>query len=237
MEDTQVHSFHIPVLGLAFSMDTPLRVARFGISSVVSIVDDILVEHMRKHYARMHDEPYEPITMRDNDHRAKRITEYLNLLQRVVQKQMAALKVSAFEKGSELVKYFEMLPDGSPLKALYLYMVHTADTEKQSVLQDELRKKVVAGDIDVNIMTKLDKTNTGRNHELLPVEFSDALAALRGFALSNVNSSVVLSAGLNPRLFSYMGQRPEFLPDENGNFKKKVIMKLPAASSGVSVTL
>ncbi|MBP1655129.1 MAG: hypothetical protein H6Q28_1685, partial [Bacteroidetes bacterium] len=42
-----VHTFHIPVLGLAFSVDTPLRVARFGISSVVSIVDDILIERMR----------------------------------------------------------------------------------------------------------------------------------------------------------------------------------------------
>ena len=86
--------------------------------------------------------------------------------------------------------------------------------------------KIVPGDIDVNIMTKLDKVNTGRNQEQLPVEFTDALASLRGFAQSDLNSSVVLSAGLNPRLFSYMGQRPEFFPDENGNLKKRVILKV-----------
>ena len=31
------HTFHIPVLGLGYSVDTPLKVARYGISSVVSI--------------------------------------------------------------------------------------------------------------------------------------------------------------------------------------------------------
>lgn len=38
------HTFHIPVLGLSYSIDTPLKVARFGISSVVSIIEDELVE-------------------------------------------------------------------------------------------------------------------------------------------------------------------------------------------------
>ena len=44
------HTFHIPVLGLAYSVDTPIKVARYGISSVVSIVDDILIERMRQLY-------------------------------------------------------------------------------------------------------------------------------------------------------------------------------------------
>jgi hypothetical protein len=48
MEENKVHTFHIPVMGLAFSIDTPVKVARFGISSVVSIVDDVLIEQMRK---------------------------------------------------------------------------------------------------------------------------------------------------------------------------------------------
>jgi hypothetical protein len=226
MEDSRVHSFHIPVLGLAFSVDTPIRVAKYGISSVISIVDDILIEHMRKHYARLYKEAYHPITVRDEDYRAKRITAYLNLLQNIVQKQIAALKASAFEKGSEIVKYFEMLPDESQLKALYHCMVHTTDAEKQSALQHDLRTNIVAGDIDVNIMTKLDKSNFGRNQEKLPAEFSDALAALRGFAQSDLNASVVLSAGLNSRLFGYLGQRKEFIPDELGNLKKRVILKV-----------
>jgi hypothetical protein len=226
MADIRVHSFHIPVLGLAFSIDTPLRVARYGISSVISIVDDILIEHMRKHYARLYNEVYDPITVRDEDYRAKRITAYLNLVQKIVQKQIAFLKASAFEKGNELAKYFEMLPEQSQLKALYHRMTHATDTAKQSALQHELRTKIVAGDIDVNIMTKLDKVNIGRNQEKLPAEFSDALASLRGFAQSDLDGSVVLSAGLNSRLFSYMGQRKEFVPESNGNLKKRVILKV-----------
>ena len=41
-----LHSFHIPVLGLGYSIDTPVKVARFGISSVISInnlLADILI--------------------------------------------------------------------------------------------------------------------------------------------------------------------------------------------------
>ena len=181
---------------------------------------------MRKHYAQLFGETYNPITVRDEDYRARRITAYLNLLQKIVQKQIAVLKTSAFEKGSELVKYFEMLPEESPLKALYHRMIHSTDTEKQSALQHELQTKIVAGNIDVNIMTKLDKANVGRNQEKLPAEFSDAIASLRGFAQSELNGSVVLSAGLNSRLFSYIGQRKEFIPDEQGNFKKRVILKV-----------
>ena len=226
MADSRVHSFHIPVLGLAFSVDTPIRVARYGISSVISIVDDILIEHMRKHYAKVYEEIYHPITVRDEDYRARRITAYLNLLHKIVQKQIASLKASAFEKGSELVKYFEMLPEESQLKALYHCMTHTTDTEKQTALQHELRTNIVAGDIDVNIMTKLDKANIGRDQEKLPAEFSDALASLRGFAQSDLNASVVLSAGLNSRLFSYIGQRKEFIPDEHSNLIKRVILKV-----------
>jgi len=233
METPKVHTFHIPVLGLAFSIDTPIRVARFGISSVISIVDDILIERMRKHYSLMHGEPYSAIAAKDDDHRARRITAYLNLVQRIIQKQVAALKASAFEKGSDIVKYFEMLPERSPLKALYRRMVQADDGGKQSLLQEELRTKIVAGDIDVNIMTKVDNPNFGRNKEPLPSEFSDALAALRGFAQSELNSSVVLSAGLNLRLFSYMGQFSDFLPDRQGLLRKRVILKVSDYRSAV----
>jgi hypothetical protein len=226
MENSQVHSFHIPVLGLAFSVDTPIRVGRFGISSVISIVDDILIEHMRKHYAGLYGESYTPITVRDEDYRARRITAYLNLVHKIVQKQIAALKASAFEKGSDIVKYFEMLSEQSPLKALYHRMLHHGDTARQVELQEELRKKIIPGAIDVNIMTKLDKVNSGRDQKQLPGEFTDALASLRGFAQSDLHSSVILSAGLNPRLFNYMGQRTEFSPDEHGNLNKRVILKV-----------
>ena len=226
LDNSHVHTFHIPVLGLAFSIDTPIRVSRFGISSVISIVDDMLIEHMRKHYATLYGEPYTTITVRESDYRARRIAEYLDLLQRIVHKQVESLKASAFETGSEIAKYFTMLPDQSPLKVLYNKMMNTEDAEKKKEIQNELRSQIVAGDIDVNIMTKLDKENIGPNKEPLATEFNDALASLRGFALSVLCSSVVLSAGLNQRLFQYIGQRPEFLPDKNGLLSKKVILKV-----------
>ncbi|MEO6498542.1 MAG: hypothetical protein ABIN95_05985, partial [Mucilaginibacter sp.] len=69
-----LHTFHIPVLGLGFSIDTPLKVARYGISSVVSIVDDELVERMREYYAEKNDEVFIPINKNEPDCRARRIT-------------------------------------------------------------------------------------------------------------------------------------------------------------------
>jgi hypothetical protein len=225
-QDSRAHTFHIPVLGLAFSIDTPIRVARYGISSVISVVDDILIEQMRKHYCSLHGEPYTLIAPKDDDHRAKRITEYLNLVQRIVRTQIEKLKASAFETGSEIVKYFEMLPDRSPLKTLYHAMVQATDGGNKATLQQELRTKIVAGSIDVNIMTKLNKSNLGPGGAELSGEYSDALAALRGFAKSELNSSVVLSAGLNPRLYTYLGECKEFLPDKHGNLLKRVILKV-----------
>ena len=48
---TKVHDFRHTSNGTAFTIDTPYKVARFGISSVVSIGDDELCEAMRKHYS------------------------------------------------------------------------------------------------------------------------------------------------------------------------------------------
>ena len=49
---SSLHRFHIPVMGLGFTIDSPIRVAPFGISSVISIVDDVLIERIRKYYAQ-----------------------------------------------------------------------------------------------------------------------------------------------------------------------------------------
>ncbi len=221
-----MHSFHIPVLGLAFSIDTPLKVARFGIASVISIVDDILIERMREHYSRVYGRPYDVIRQKDEDPRARRITAYLNLVNQIVQEQWAALKTSPFEPGSEIVKYFEMLDDHSPMKRLYQRWVGARDAAHRSTLEQELRAGMLPGAIDVNIMTKLDKINRATpSSEPLP-ESSDAVSALRGFVRSDLNSSVVLSAGLNQRLFNYMERCPEFLPRPDGTSSKKVTLKV-----------
>jgi hypothetical protein len=44
-------------MGTSFTVDTPLKVARYGISSVVSLVDDVLVEQMRRFHSERDDEP------------------------------------------------------------------------------------------------------------------------------------------------------------------------------------
>jgi hypothetical protein len=226
LQNQNVHTFHIPVLGLAFSIDTPLRVARYGIASVISIVDDILIERMREYYSNLYGKPYTAINQKEEDHRARRITAYLNLVNQIVREQTTKLKASAFEQGSEIVKYFEMLAEHSPLKALYRRLAAACDAAQRANLENELRSRIVAGAIDVNIMTKLDKINRPRPDSEPPPDSSDAVAALRGFVRSDLDSSVVLSAGLNPRLFNYMERCPEFLPDPDGASPKRVILKV-----------
>src|SRR5690606_15739944 len=98
--------------------------------------------------------------------------------------------------------------------------------EEQTRLAAALRAAIRAGAIDVNIMTKVDKANYAPDGNLLPPEYSDALAALRGFALSNLRSAVILSAGLNPRLYSYFEQFGDFYPDANGVLAKRIILKV-----------
>jgi len=81
-------------------------------------------------------------------------------------------------------------------------------------------------------MTKVDKDNFDKS-EQLSVEFNDAHAALRGFANSNLSSSVVLSAGMNPRLYSYFEKFKDFFPDTNGELKKKIILKVSDYRSAI----
>ena len=119
---SNIHSFHIPVMGTAFTIDSPLRVAKYGIDSVISLVDDTLVEQMRKVYCDKTGHPYTEITKNDEDHRARRITEYLNLIDIIVKKEFEEIRSSSFEDGSEITKYFEMLEDNTPLKTLYNVM-------------------------------------------------------------------------------------------------------------------
>ncbi len=222
----KIHSFHIPVMGSAFSIDTPIKVAQYGISSVISLVDDALIEQMRQHYAKMVGEEYTPITKYDEDFRAQRIKEYLNLVHRIVKQKFEKVKNSSFETGSEIVKYFESLPENSILKAQYLKMLDVTDPKLKAVLQERLRNEMQPGSIDVNIMTKLDKTNYAKDRTELPSEYSDALAALRGYAESSLDSAIVFSAGINRRLYSYVEKFKDFYADATGHIKKKIILKV-----------
>ena len=219
----QTHSFHIPVMGIGYTIDTPLKVSQYGIDSVISLVDDILLEKLRKVYSEKFEIPYQEITTKIEDFRAKRITSYLNLIQEVAEQKFEALKNVTSEKSEELMTYFNMLPDTSSIKQEFINLVEKIPdfSEIKTWLQDNLSM----GSIDVNIMTKVDKANY-LNGEKLPIEFNDAHAALRGFAKSNLTSSVVLSAGMSPRLYGYIEQFDDFYPDKNGFIKKKIVLKV-----------
>ncbi|RZS97890.1 hypothetical protein [Cecembia calidifontis] len=219
------HTFHIPVMGLGFTVDSPIKVAQFGISSVVSIMDDHLLEDMRRYYSRTYQIPYLPIDEGSEDYRAKRVTAYLNLLQEVVDQQVEVLKQADFESSREINQYFQLLPEQHPATELYQQMMNSEGKQRQ-VLQEKLREYIQPGQIDVNIMTKVDKINYNKAGEALPREYSDALSALRGFANSKAKGSVVFSAGLNPALFAYAEQFEDFFPDQNGHIKKGIILKV-----------
>jgi hypothetical protein len=218
------HSFHIPVMGTGFMIDAPLRVAKYGISSVISLVDDVLIEQMRRFHCQREGEPYKEIASREEDARARRITAYLDLLDHLVRRQVAALQASPFEPGSEITRYYEMLPEG-PLASEYREMLAVGDVRERALQQDRLRVRAVPGSIDVNIMAKGDR-DVYRDGEKLPPRFSDASAALRGFARSALTSSIAFSAGMNPRLYTYASEFPDFFPDEHGRLKKKIVLKV-----------
>jgi hypothetical protein len=213
-------------MGLAFTIDSPIKVARFGINSVISIMEDNLVEKMRSYYYPKMGEVYRPITARQEDSRSKRITDYLNLVNRIVTAQAEKLKNSAFTEGSEISKYFEMLPDGSQLKNIYQQMNLLNYGESRLEMENWLRKQISTGSIDVNIMTKLDKNNTDIQGNVIE-DGSDAVTAMHGYVKSNLtNSSIILSAGMNPRLFAYMENLREFNANSNGSFDKKIVIKV-----------
>lgn len=220
------HTFHIPVLGLGFSIDTPLKVARYGISSVMSVVDDELTERMREYHSNENGEVFVPIKKTEPDHRARRITAYLNLVKKLADRQFAKLQSQSFEAGSDLCHYFELLPNDSQLKQGYDLMLEYPAGERKQIFQNILRRSIKQGSIDVNIMAKVDKMNFDAGGNYTGDENTDALAALRGFAKSDLKSSVVLSAGLNPKLYSYLETFSDFYPDKDQRLNKKIILKV-----------
>jgi hypothetical protein len=220
---TNVHSFHIPVMGIGFTIDTPLKVSQFGIDSVISLVDDILIEKLRKMYCAKFGRAYSEITDKVDDFRAKRITSYLDLIYDESLKKLEELKNVTADSAAEFQKYFSMLPDTSDLKNEFKNL--TKDSFNFEEIRTWAKDRLTLGSIDVNIMTKVDKENYTKKVKL-PPEYNDAHAALRGYANSVLNSSLILSAGMNPRLYSYLEQFEDFYPDENGNIKKKIVLKV-----------
>lgn len=210
------HSFHIPVMGIGFTIDTPIKVAQYGIDSAIFIGDDILLEKLRKMYCNKYDFNYTEIKNSDDDYRAKRITSYLNLVKDIVSIKFNKLIENT---NNELKKYFDLLPLSSTLHEKF------SVAKKTKLIDNWFKNNLQVGEINVNIMTKLDKVNYTKK-EALPVEYNDAHAALRGYANSDLNSSVVFSAGMNPRLYGYISSFDDFFPNKDGEIKKKVILKV-----------
>ena len=226
----EAHSFHIPVMGLGFTIDTPAKVAHLGIDSVLAIGDHMLIERMRKLYCTKMGLPYVEINEKLDDFRARRITEYLNLLNELAEEKLEALRNSISDKGEMLREYFDLLPDNARIKEEFTKRFKKWSDSVQ--IRQWLRENLKPGSIDVNIMTKVDMDKY-EHGEKLPVENNDAHVSLRGFAKSKLRSSLILSAGMNPRLFGYMEQFEDFYPDENGQIKKKIVLKVSDYRSAI----
>ena len=216
-------------MGTSYTADAPARVAPFGISSVVSLVDDLLLERFRKIYATKYELQYEPIPKKEPDGRAKRITAYLNTLAEIVKIRFDAIKKQPFFSKNDKAKYFEMLPTEHPLRTLYLKLMGMKDApeNEREEIESTLTHGMVEGSIDVNIMVKLDRKPPNPNgKEPLGDEFTDAKTALKGYAKSSLkNSAIVFSAGINQSLYNYMAQFKEFYRNAAGEISKRIIVK------------
>jgi hypothetical protein len=219
-----LHNFHIPVMGLAYTIDSPIRVAQYGISSVISIIDDEIIEKMKNFYNKKFNLNYSSISNKIDDYRAKRITAYLDLVDDIVNEKFEAFKEEISKNKTALKNFMEMLPNTSELRISLQNFLNQKENIT-STIKNFIENHVSPGNIDVNIMTKVDKDNF-KNNEQLPVIYNDAHASLRGFANSKLSSSMVLSAGMNPRLYSYIEEFDDFFPNENGFLKKKIILKV-----------
>ncbi|HAC14657.1 MAG TPA: hypothetical protein DCE78_01750 [Bacteroidetes bacterium] len=213
-------------MGTGHSVDSPIRVAHLGISSVISIVDDLLLERIRKHYSNEFNLPFNSIARNAPDGRAVRITAYLDMVHEIVNKKFEQVKQASFHTNSEKDRYFGMLASDSPLRTLWENLPQFLNSNDYNAASQRLNEALVPGSIDVNIMSKVDHLGWDSTDMPLSSEFSDACAALRGFANSVIESAVVLSAGFNPRLYGYMSNFPGFYRDATGNMKKKIVLKV-----------
>jgi hypothetical protein len=139
---------------------------------------------------------------------------------------MAAIKELPFFTQNDKQKYFDMLPEESPLKKDYKTMLGMEPGRERDAVAEDLTERMSPGSLDVNIMVKLDGHHLEQYGTSHNAEVSDAKAALKGFAESTLKSSLVFSAGLNQGLFNYMTQFRDFYRNATGEVKKKIILKV-----------
>ena len=220
------HIIHIPVMGTGFSIDSAIRVAHFGISTVISIIDDLLVEKIRKHYCNEYSLPYSVIPRWAEDGRAKRIGAYLEMVKVIVGKNFKAVQALPFFEKNDKEKYFRMLPENNLLRIEWKKLLEMEPGNSRDEKSAQLTEQMNPGSIDVNIMAKVDRTNMDKKGNPLGEIYSDARSALRGYASTSLESSIIFSAGINQGLYSYMTEFKDFYRNGSGEIKKKIILKV-----------
>lgn len=213
-------------MGIGYTIDTAIKVAHLGIDSVLSLVDDGLIEKMRAYHSEKFGINFKPIPVKKSDYRALRISAYLNLINLIVKSKFSKLKAERLSDNGQLKYYIDLLPESHEIKSLYASFLKLEGSEKE-IAEQIIKEKLSTGSIDVNIMSKGDTVRYRNRNERLPDEFNDAHAAIRGFLKSDLkNSSLIISAGLNPKLFTYLSKFSEILPNKEGQFDKKICIKV-----------
>ena len=203
-----VHRIHIPVMGICYTVDTPLRVAHLGITSVISLVDDGLLEEYRMAYAeRLGLDLGSPQTTRIG-----RIRSYLDFVVDEVERKFARLCAGRFDGASAKDLYCRMLPLDSRLRVEYDGLGAKVGLARLAA-EAALTEKMEPGEIQANIMM-------GLNHE------EAAFDAVRGFAASKVKGSLVLSAGVNLAVFEEIAKCKDFYRTGIKAPSKKIILKV-----------
>ena len=195
-------------MGICYTADTPIRVAHFGITSVISLVDDGLLEEYRMAYAeRLGLDLGSPQTARIG-----RIRSYLDFVADEVERKFNRLCAGRFDGGSDKDLYFLMLPLESRLRVEYDGVFAKTGLARLAA-EAALTEKMEPGEIQANIMV-------GLNHE------EAAFDAVRGFAASKVKGSLVLSAGVNLAVFEEIAKCKDFYRTATHAPAKKIILKV-----------
>lgn len=229
-----LHDIHIPVMGICYTADTPVRVAHMGLTSVISLVDDGLLEEYRMAYGeRLGVDVGSPQTTRIG-----RIRAYLDFVAEEVDRKfdwIRGLRIAGCVESGALSnsgmtgvagclndkdRYFLMLPAHSPLRAEYEQVCALSGLRRVAA-EVALTEKMECGEIQANIMVNL-------NHE------EAALDAVRGFAASKVKGSLVFSAGVNLGVFEEVAKHECFY--RKGSGTASMADSAPTATASVGAT-
>lgn len=205
-----LHYVHIPVMGICYTVDTPIRVSHLGLTSVISLVDDGLLEEYRMAYAKHLGMP-----LASESGRMERIRAYLDFVNDVAEykfRNIRQMNLGGPKAINEKDRYFLMLPADCPLRAQYENVV-ACSGEARAIAEAQLTTQMEMGEIQANIMVSLDYKNA-------------AVEAVRGFALSKVKGGLVLSAGVNLAVFEEISKHKCFYRILGNAPEKKIIIKV-----------